>query len=185
MVNAAEYSHDQYFGGFGPIAEIREDASVEDPEQATGEARKTACQREHDELIESNIRADELGTLWVVANGGEHASEGRFDDPVHPGDRQCRQDEGEIEEFVIDPEIADPRDPVDPCHAGHRYVGIALLAAGHIIPLEADGPHDLGERHGQHGEIDGGEPHAEETKEPRKYCASDAAEHPSQEEGDA
>src|SRR5262249_39550842 len=87
VVNAAENRHDQYFGGFGPVAEIGEDAAVEDPEQAASEARKTTCQREHDELIEANIRADELGALCIVADGGEHASEGRPDDPVHAGDR--------------------------------------------------------------------------------------------------
>src|SRR5262249_15059006 len=49
-----------------------------------------------------------------------------------------------------------------PAEIGVGNLGHTLLAAGDVVPLEADRPHDLGEGQGEHGEVDLGQPHAEE-----------------------
>ena len=182
-MDAAEDGHDQHLGRLRPVAEVREHATIEDAEQAAGKPGEAAGQREHDQLVETHVDADELCALGIVADGGEDAAERRAHDAAHGGDGQGGQDQRQVEELVVDPEATDPRDPLQPCHAGHGHVGIALLAARHVVPLEADRPHDLGERHGEHRKVDGGEAHAEEAEDRREQCATDAAEQPAARNG--
>ncbi len=61
----------------------------------------------------------------------------------------------------------------DPVEVGVGDLRHPLLAAGHLVPLEADGPHDLGERQREHREVDAREPHAEEAEEQREAAGQE------------
>ena len=56
------------------------------------------------------------------------------------------------------------RHPLDPVEGRVGDLGHALLASRHLVPLEADGPDDLGEGQGEHGEVDARQAHAEEAE---------------------
>ena len=60
-----------------------------------------------------------------------------------------------------------------PAEIGIGHVGKPLVAAGDVVPFEADRPDDLREGERQHGEIDLGETHAEEAEH---QCAKRRAE---------
>ena len=61
----------------------------------------------------------------------------------------------------------------------------ALLAARHLVPLEADGPDDLGEGERQHGEVDLGEAHAEEAEDEGEEPGDQPRRREGEEEGHA
>src|SRR5213080_2863030 len=73
--HASQERHDQHLGGLGPVGEVREDASVEDTEEAAGEAREGARDDEGAQLVAPHVDPDELRALRVLADGREHAPE--------------------------------------------------------------------------------------------------------------
>src|SRR5919106_5478896 len=77
----AEQGHDQHLGRLGPIGEVREDAAVEDAEDAPREPGEGAGQDERSQLVATDVYPDELGALRVLADRHEHEAERRADDP--------------------------------------------------------------------------------------------------------
>src|SRR5262245_26119487 len=80
--HAAEQRHDQDLGGLGPVGEVREDAAVEDAEQAARDAGEGAGEDEGGQLVAAHVDADELGALGILADRREEAPERRPDDPA-------------------------------------------------------------------------------------------------------
>src|SRR6266478_4507147 len=167
--HAAQQGHDQHLGRLGPVREVREDAAIEDPEEPAGQPREGAREDEGGQFVEPHVHPDELGALRVLPDGGEHAPEGRGHDALQ--EPQAERDQDQAGEVVIVRRAIAPQeghrrdDPVEPVEARVGDLGHALLATGHLVPLEADGPDDLGEREGQHREVDAGEAHAEEPED--------------------
>src|SRR6266850_5574668 len=165
--HAPQECHDQHLGGLGPGGEVREDASVEDAEEAAGQAREGARDHEGAQLVAPHVDPDELRALRVLADGREHASEGRAHDAAQEPEAAADHDQGEEVEVLRRP-VAERRHRS--CHALEpREIRVgdlrhALLPARDLVPLEADRPHDLGEGQREHGEVDAREPHAEEAE---------------------
>src|SRR5712691_13409467 len=179
-----EERHDQHLGGLGPVGEVGEDAPVEDAEEPAGEPREHAGEHEGRELVPADVDPDELGALRVLADRGEEASEGRAHDaPERP---EAERDQRERQKVIVlgRPPAADerhhPTQALQPAEVRIRDLGHALLAARHLVPLEADRPHDLGERERQHREVDAREPYAEEAEEQ----GEGPGEHPGRREGE-
>ena len=166
--HAAEERHDQHLGRLGPVREVGEDAAVEDAEEAAGEAGEGAGEDEGGELVAPHVDPDELGALGVLPDGGEHAPEGRRHDAPQEPETGPHHDHARevvvVGRAVAAHERQRPRHAVDPLEARVGDLGHALLAARHLVPLEADRPHDLGEREREHREVDPGEAHAEEAE---------------------
>src|SRR6266850_585453 len=139
----------------GPVLRVRDDLLVE-PEEHEGA-----------QLVAPHVDPDELRALRVLADGREHASEGRAHDAAQEPEAAADHDQGEEVEVLRRP-VAERR------HRGRhalepRKIRIgdlrhALLPARDLVPLEADRPHDLGKGQREHGEVDAREPHAEEAE---------------------
>src|SRR5689334_10654965 len=143
--HAAQQGHDEHLGGLGPVGEVGEDAAVEDAEESPGQPGEDARQHEGGQLVASHVDPDELRPLRILADGREHAAEGRGDYP--PQGPETEGDQDQAREVVVVRRAVAPQeghrgdDPVEPVEARVGDLGHALLAAGHLVPLEADGPH--------------------------------------------
>src|SRR5499426_518724 len=165
-VDAAEERHDQDLGRLVPVREVREDAAVEDAEQAPGETRERAREHERRELVAPHVDADELRPLGILADRRQHAPERRGHDPSQAP--QAGRDDGQADEIEVlgGPPAPDERhdlaDRLEPREIRIRDLRHALLPASHLVPLEADRPHDLREREREHREVDPRQAHTEE-----------------------
>src|SRR5713226_6359307 len=95
--------HDQHLGGLGPVGEVGEDASIEDAEEAAGQAREGARDDEGAQLVAPHVDPDELRALRVLADGREHASEGRAHDAAQEPEAAADHDQGEEVEVLRGP----------------------------------------------------------------------------------
>ena len=170
MVHAAEDGHDHHIGRFRPEHEIGEDAPVENPEQSTREAGKATGDREGGQLIEAHIDPDKSGALGVFADRRQHPAKRRAGQSAQCRHAQRHQHQRQHVELFGDPHAVEAGERGHPAEIGERHVGQSLIAAGQIVPLEADGPDDLGKCQGQHGEVDLGQPHAEKSEAGGKQC---------------
>src|SRR6266542_4062679 len=175
MPHPAEDRHDQRLGRLRPKGEVREDAAVEDAEERAREPSKEAGDDEGGELVASHVDADELRPLRIVADEGEDTAERRKNEPAQGRERERDEDERDQIESLADAEGVGQRQLFHPAELGIRHVRQALLAASHLVPLEAYCPNDLREGERQHGEIDFRETHAEEAEHGGKAGGDDAA----------
>src|SRR5215471_7426893 len=164
--HAPEQGHDQHLGRLRPVREVREHPPVEDPEEPAGQAGERAGQHKGGQLVAPHVDADELRPLGILADRRQHAPEGRPDDPSQApqaGRDDCQADEIEV---LGRPPAPDERDDLadrlEPREIRIRDLRHALLPAGHLVPLEADRPHDLREREREHREVDPRQAHTEE-----------------------
>ncbi len=167
MIDAAEDGHDHHLGRFRPVDVVGEDAAVEDAEQRAGDAGEAAGDHEGGELVAAHVEADRGGALRIFPDRLQHEAERRIDDPLHRRQRQQDDDEGRNVELIGDAQIAEQRNRRHPAEIGIGHVGKPLVAAGDVVPFEADRPDDLREGERQHREIDLGETHAEEAEHQR------------------
>src|SRR5215471_11666437 len=169
--HAAEQRHDQHLGRLGPVREVREHAAVEDAEERPGDPGEGARDDERRQLVAPHVHADELRTLRVLADRGEHAPERRAHDapeePEADGDHEHREEVEVVGRAVAADQRQRPDPAVDRAEIGVGDLRHALLAARHLVPLEADGPDDLREGERQHREVDAGQAHAEEAEHQR------------------
>src|SRR5215472_11453931 len=185
--HAAEQRHDQDLGGLGPVGEVGEDAAVEDAEKPSGQPREGAREHEGGQLVAVHVDADELRPLGILADGGEHAPEGRPHDT--PEDQEARgdQDQGHEVELLGGAVAAqhrhEGREAVDPAEVRIRDLRHALLASRHLVPFEAHRPHDLGKGESEHGEVDAGETHAEEAEDEGEQGGEETPGREGEEEG--
>src|SRR5213594_804516 len=185
--HAAEQGHDQHLGGLGPVREVGEDPAVVDAEEAARQPREPAGEDEGGQLVAAHVDADELGALRILPDGREHPAEGRADDaPEDPEAEPDRQQGEEVEVLggaIAPHEGQQAGEALEPAEVGVGDLRHALLAARHLVPLEADGPDDLGEGESQHGEIDLGQPDAEEAEQRGERGCDEAGGGEGQEEG--
>src|SRR5215467_1357744 len=185
----AQERHDQHLGGLGPIGEVGEDAPVEDAEERAGQPREAARQHEGGQLVAAHVDPDELRPLRILADGGEHAAEGRAHDS--PEDEEARGDEDQSEKVeLLRGAVAaehghEGGEPVDPTEIGVGNLRHALLTPRYLVPLQAHRPHDLGKGQGEHGEVDAGEAHAEEAEHEGEEGGEEAAQRKGEQEGQA
>src|SRR6266852_4388238 len=107
--HAPQERHDQHLGGLGPVGEVREDASVEDAEEAAGHSREGARDDEGAQLVAPHVDPDELRALRVLADGREHAPEGRAHDAAQEPEAAADHDQGEEVEILRRPLAAEER----------------------------------------------------------------------------
>src|SRR5262252_891621 len=185
----AQERHDQHLGGLGPVGEVGEDAPVEDAEERAGQPCEAARQHEGGQLVAAHVDPDELRPLRILADGGEHAAEGRAHDS--PEDEEARGDEDQSEKVeLLRGAVAaehghEGGEPVDPAEVGVGNLRRALLTSRYLVPLQAHRPHDLGKGQGEHGEVDAGEAHAEETEHEGEEGGEEAAQRKGEQEGQA
>src|SRR6266567_1878260 len=186
--HASQERHDQHLGGLGPVGEVREDASVEDTEEAAGEAREGARDDEGAQLVAPHVDPDELRALRVLADGREHAPEGRAHDAAEEPQAEGDHQQGEKVEVLRRPIAEKRRRGRHALEPGEIRVGDlrhALLPARDLVPLEADRPHDLGEGQREHGEVDAGQAHTEEAEDEGEEAGQEAGGGEGEEKGGA
>ena len=147
----------------------REDAALGIDEQRPGQAGECAGNREGDPLVALDVDADGGRAQRRIAPGAQCVAEGREQHAAQRQEAGDRKPDGEV--VVGDPAARPLRGP------GAEN---AVVAAGDFAPLEHDGPGDLGEGQGQHGEIDAGQAHAE----PAEQDGEQGRAHRSRPEGD-
>src|SRR6266545_657403 len=138
--HAAQERHDQHLGGLGPVGEVGEDAAVEDAEERAGKPGEHAGQHEGRKLVPAHVDTDELRALRVLADGGEHAAEGRAHDAAHEPEAARDQQQGQevevIGRAVAAQERQRPRRALDPAEVRVGDLWHALLASGDLVHLK-------------------------------------------------
>src|SRR6266436_890572 len=176
--HAPEERHDQDLGGLGPVGEIGEDTAIEDAEEPAGQPREGAREHEGGQLVAAHVDPDELGSLRVLPDGGEHAAEGGAHDAAEEDKTRGHEDEGHEVEVLSSAVAAEERQKgrhaVDPAEVRVGDLRHALLAPRDLVPLEAYRPDDLGESEGQHGEVDTRQPHAKKAEDEGEQAGDDA-----------
>ena len=149
-VDAAQQHHDQHVGRFGPEGVLDVHAAVVHAEQRAGEAAERAGDDEGGPAHAPRVDADEARPHGILAHRHQSEPECRMTD--HPERRHAHghHDQREVE-------VAD----VMGQHRRQLDAGEAVVAAGDLLPLEGNAPHQHGEGERQHGEIDLRQPNAE------------------------
>src|SRR6266496_3577199 len=165
------------------------DAAVEDAEEPARETREDAGHDEGRQLVATHIDADELRALGILTDGGEHAAERRADDAAKEPEARGHEEKGEeikiLRRLVAAQDGQPRRRALHPVEGRVGNLRHPLLAARHLVPLEADGPDDLGEGQSQHGEVDPREAHAEEAEDEGEESGHEAPRGKGEQERDA